>query len=123
MPLLFVYGTLKRDGPNHAHLARQKLIGAARTAQGFTLYSLGDYPGMVRAPDDHDGVTGEVWAVDEACLQRLDHLEGVAENLYRRGPVPLRDPFEASTVQTYFYLRPIAARPHVGATWRGDANT
>ena len=45
--LVFVYGTRKRGGSNHHYLAGQTLIGTARTVAGFTLYSLGDYPGLV----------------------------------------------------------------------------
>src|SRR3989442_236162 len=104
MTRVFVYGTLKRGGANHAFLAGQKFLGDARTAPGFTLFSLGDYPGMVPSPDDRDGVTGEVWAIDAACLARLDQLEGTTENLYRRAPIALLAPFEQTNVETYFYL-------------------
>ena len=65
MTTVFVYGTLKRGGSNHAFLGRQRFLGEARTMPGFTLYSLGDYPGMVRAPGDTAGVTGELWVIDE----------------------------------------------------------
>jgi gamma-glutamylcyclotransferase (GGCT)/AIG2-like uncharacterized protein YtfP len=84
MTTVFVYGTLKRGGSNHVFLEGQKFLGAARTQPGFTLYSLGDYPGMVRAPADTAGVTGELWAVDEAGLAELDRLEGLDEGLYER---------------------------------------
>ncbi len=120
MTQLFVYGTLKRGGSNHAHLAGQRFLGEARTAAGYTLVSLGGYPGLVPASGDHARVTGELWAVDDACLARLDELEGIAEGLYRRGPIALVEssPAHASApVETYFYARPIAGRPHVGSTW------
>ena len=42
MTTLFVYGTLKRGGSNHAHLAGQKFLGPARTA---------DSPDATRAAD------------------------------------------------------------------------
>ena len=77
MTRVFVYGTLKRGGSNHHCLAGQQFLGAGRTPPGFTLYALADYPGMVREPKDDAGVTGEVWAVDPACLETLDRLEGV----------------------------------------------
>ena len=72
MNTIFVYGTLKRGGTNHLFLQGQHYLGAARTVAGYVLYSLGDYPGMVRAPGDTQGVTGELWAVDDACLAELD---------------------------------------------------
>ena len=64
MSTVFVYGTLKRGGSNHLILARQRFLGSARTGPGFTLHSLGDYPGMVRSSGDTEGVSGELWVVD-----------------------------------------------------------
>lgn len=120
MTTLFVYGTLKRGGSNHAHLAGQKFLGPARTAAGYTLVSLGDYPGLVRSADDREGVTGELWSVDDPCLAHLDEFEGITENLYRRAEIPLATPRSlgsAAPVETYFYARPVAGRPHLGPTW------
>ena len=120
MTTLFVYGTLKRGGSNHAHLAGQKFLGPARTAAGYTLISLGDYPGLVRSADDREGVTGELWSVDDPCLAHLDEFEGITENLYRRAEIPLATPCSlgsAAPVETYFYARPVAGRPQLGPTW------
>lgn len=118
MTQIFVYGTLKRGGGNHAYLAGQQFIGAARTPPGFTLFSLGDYPGMVRAPDDTAGVTGELWAVDVGCLLRLDELEGVAEGLYERAAIQLAPPYADEPVETYLYLHDLTGRPKIGSDWR-----
>ncbi len=117
MTRVFVYGTLKRHGANHAFLAGQKFLGVARTAPGFALFSLGDYPGLVPWPADRNGITGEVWSVDTACLAQLDQLEGTAEGLYRRALIALLAPFQPSTVETYFYLRSIEGRPRIGSNW------
>ena len=122
MTPLFVYGTLKRGGSNHAHLAGQRFLGEARTVPGYTLFSLDDYPGLVPAPHDLAGVTGELWQIDAACLARLDELEGISENLYTRRPIQLAarpDADPAVPVETYFFARPVAARPHLGSTWSG----
>lgn len=117
MTTVFVYGTLKRGGSNHAFLSGQRFLGEARTAPGFTLHSLGDYPGMVRAPGDTDGVTGELWVVDDARLAELDRLEGLDEGLYERIDVVLApNPF-ARSAQTYLYARPHHGLPPAGATW------
>ena len=120
MTTLFVYGTLKRGGSNHAFLAGQRFLDTARTVPGFTLFSLGAYPGLVPAPEDRDGVTGELWSVDAACLARLDELEGTAEGLYLRAAITLAKaaPVTADTpVETYFYLRPLVGRPALGSVW------
>ncbi|AOS45291.1 Gamma-glutamylcyclotransferase family protein ytfP [Lacunisphaera limnophila] len=117
MTTLFVYGTLKRGGSNHHFLAGQVYIGPARTQPGFILYSLGDYPGMVRAPGDTLGVTGELWTVDDACLAELDRLEGLDEGLYERVDVLLAPPSPASSAQTYLYLHPHHGLAPIGDTW------
>ena len=117
MTRVFVYGTLKRGGRNHHFMAGQQFLGAARTAPGYTLYSLGDYPGMVRSTDAGHDVTGELWAVDKACLQQLDRLEGVEEGLYERVLVKLAPPFAERPVETYLYLRSLAGRAGIGSVW------
>ncbi len=122
MSTIFVYGTLKRGGSNHAFLARQRFLGTARTTPGFTLYSLGDYPGMVRAPGDIHGVTGELWAVDDACLAELDRLEGLDEGLYERIDVILTPNPLAPSAQTYLYSRPHHGLAPVGDTWLVGGN-
>ncbi|HEY4246397.1 MAG TPA: gamma-glutamylcyclotransferase family protein [Lacunisphaera sp.] len=117
MKLIFVYGTLKRRGSNHRFLAGQQFIGEARTVPGYVLYSLGDYPGMVRSSDPVHFVTGEVWQVDPAGVVKLDQLEGTKEGLYERAGISLEAPFERSSVETYLYLRRLEGRPAVGSTW------
>jgi gamma-glutamylaminecyclotransferase len=114
---VFVYGTLKRGGANHAFMAGQTCLGAARTPAGFTLYGLGGYPGMVRDTKDRDGVTGELWLVDADGLARLDELEGVGEGLYERVTLSLAPPHDDEPVQAYLYRRSVAARPRVGSSW------
>ena len=55
--------------------------------------------------------------MDAACLARLDHLEGVAEGLYRREPVPLLAPFTGRSVDAYLYAQSVAGRRDLGSTW------
>lgn len=116
MTRLFVYGTLKRRCKNHHHLAAQRFIGEARTAAGYRLYDLGDYPGLVLDATDTTGVTGEIWDVDTTALARLDEFEGVAEGLYRRIQVKLQPPFDASDTFTYLYARDPGTR-QLGPSW------
>ena len=117
MSLIFVYGTLKRGYSNHSLLAGQAFEGGARTAPGFALFGLGSHPGMVERPGESGSVTGEVWSVDAACLERLDALEGTAEGLYRRGAVPLVGPFAGRDVEAYLYLLSLEGRQRLGETW------
>ena len=117
MTLVFVYGTLKRGFSNHHFMAGQSFVGTATSAAGFALFDLGGYPGLVPAPASPEGVSGEVWSVDEACLARLDELEGTAEGLYRRERIPLLGPFSASSVQAYVYLGGTEGRRPLGSAW------
>jgi gamma-glutamylcyclotransferase (GGCT)/AIG2-like uncharacterized protein YtfP len=115
--LLFVYGTLMRGGENHSLLAAQSFMGAARTTLGYTLYSLGSYPGLIALPGDQSGVEGELWRVDHACLARLDDLEGLAEGLYKRSAIALAEPITAEPVETYIYARSIEGHRPIGTRW------
>ena len=115
--LIFVYGTLKRGGSNHGFLHDQRFVGEARTPPGFRLFEITGYPGMVPVPDDREGVTGEVWSVDAACLRQLDELEGLAEGLYRREPIALLPPFDGQAAETYIYNRDVSGRRELGSTW------
>jgi gamma-glutamylaminecyclotransferase len=114
MPLLFLYGTLKRGGSNHRHLAGQRFVGPARTRAVFRLHLLDGYPGMVAAGSGGRSIEGEIWEVDPGCLARLDALEGTAEGLYARAPVPLLPPHDALEVETYLYRRSVEGRRELG---------
>lgn len=122
--ILFVYGTLKRGGANHGWMNGQRFLGPARTAPGVTLYSLGEYPGLAADPADREGVTGELWAVDAAALDRLDRFEGLPEGLYVREPARLVEypaelpPEDAARAELYRYLRKVDPGARIGATWR-----
>jgi gamma-glutamylcyclotransferase (GGCT)/AIG2-like uncharacterized protein YtfP len=115
--LLFVYGTLKRGCSNHPFLVGQRFIRDARTAPGYRLYNLGAYPGLVAVAGDRDGVQGEVWSIDEACLAEIDFLEGLDQGLYRREPVPLLAPFDGEPIDTYVYALSVEGYPDLGSTW------
>ena len=78
--LLFVYGTLKRGGSNQHWLEGACWRGRARLAR-HNLHSLGDYP---MAVPGRGVVHGEVYAVDDAVLERLDRLEDVPNEYQRR---------------------------------------
>lgn len=115
---LFIYGTLKRGGVRAPLLAGQTYLGDAATSPLYRLYDTVDYPALVEsAPHGIDGLSilGELWAVDQACLSRLDEEEGVDEGLYARRPVVLLD--QSSPVQSYFYLHPIDGLQDCGKEW------
>ncbi len=107
LPILFVYGTLKREGPLHPHLENSEFLGEAVTLPCYTLWDLGAYPGL--APGGSTAVQGELYRVAEDLWNHLDDIEG-APDLFLRRPVRLAsEPFEA---QAYF----LASPPSFGKT-------
>jgi len=50
-------------------------------------------------------------------LRKLDRFEGVAEGLYRRGPVPLQAPFIGQRVDAYFFAASSNGRREIGSEW------
>jgi gamma-glutamylaminecyclotransferase len=93
--LVFVYGTLRQDEVNHDLLAPARFVAEARTEPCFELFDLGPFPAM--SANGRTAVLGELYAVDDATLARLDHLEG-HPRLYQRTRIRLDDGQE---VQTY----------------------
>jgi gamma-glutamylcyclotransferase (GGCT)/AIG2-like uncharacterized protein YtfP len=113
---LFVYGTLRRDGRRHRHLAGQAFLGVTRTRPLYALLDLGAYPGLIRCEDEGQAVEGELYEVSRELLARLDDIEG-APDLFRLGPVEVEG--VAGPVHAYFYQRAAAGRPRC-ATGRWD---
>lgn len=113
MHLLFVYGTLRRNERNVRHplLAGAAFEGAA-VARG-RLLDLGAYPGFIEG----DGpVAGELWAVREDALRRLDEYEG---DEYRRIRLPVRADAGEREAWAYLYVGPREGRPEVAdGDWR-----
>ena len=71
---VFVYGTLRRGQWNHHLLDSSKFVGMARTKKRYALYGSGvPYLSRTKALTQ---VAGEVYAVDDGTLERLDELEG-----------------------------------------------
>lgn len=74
--LLFVYGTLKRGHGNHGCLNGAPFVNEAQLRG--TLISLGGFPGLLRGPEELDGlVHGEVYEIQNASVwASVDGLEG-----------------------------------------------
>ena len=77
--LLFVYGTLKRGGANHARLQGARWLGRV-WLEGASLYDLGPFPMAIAA---EGRVAGELYAIGWALLPELDAFEG-CPRLYQR---------------------------------------
>jgi gamma-glutamylcyclotransferase (GGCT)/AIG2-like uncharacterized protein YtfP len=83
---VFVYGTLRKNEPNHSLLSSARMMSRQSWMYG-ALYDTGlGYPVMLRSSEER--VYGECYYVSEKQLHALDELEGYKgegeENLYTR---------------------------------------
>ena len=97
---LFVYGTLREDSRHDMHrvLARGSVFVGDGVVSG-RLFDLGNYPGMARATDTQQRVSGELYKLKAAnaadVLRILDDYEGLGPDdplpyEYRREVVNVR---------------------------------
>ena len=110
---LFVYGTLKRGFSNHAMLAGQEFVGAARTLPRYRLLDHGPHPCLVEAVQAGRSIGGEIWNVDAATLDRLDEFEEVDHLFSRREIAPLTLPRPSTPTSIG------ATRPGCRIVWTG----
>ena len=97
---IFVYGSLKRGKQRHGFLEKQVFIKEIVTKPIYRLYNLGSFPAMV---EDENGITikGELWDVDEKCLEFLDFIEAHPV-FFERKQVQLIEEIDA---QAYLFNR------------------
>ncbi len=113
--VLFVNGTLMRGLALHANLDGAELLGPARTAPRYRLYSIGDvHPGMFEVDQGGVSVAGELYRVPPEVLRRVE--AGEPPGLYR-GPVQLED---GRVVQGILYPRERAEGVHRDISNYGD---
>jgi gamma-glutamylaminecyclotransferase len=111
---IFVYGTLKRGQKNEYLMAGQEYLQTVRTMPIYRLYSLGSHPGMVIDTAHGLSIEGELWAVDDETLAKLDEFEGVP-HWYDRRSIALRDTTVDAT--GYIYLGEIPSGAYTGYVW------
>jgi gamma-glutamylcyclotransferase (GGCT)/AIG2-like uncharacterized protein YtfP len=70
---VFVYGTLKRGHPNNSLLVGSEFLGEAVTVPTYKMVET-SFPVIMPDPSGKP-VAGEIYAVDDATLARLDQLE------------------------------------------------
>ena len=99
MNKVFVYGTLLKGMSNYDdYLAYAKFVSKAEI-DGFDMYDLGHFPGIVKGKGK---VKGEIYEVDDELLEDLDFLENNG-NLYIREKVNT----EFGEVYVYVYNKSI----------------
>jgi gamma-glutamylcyclotransferase (GGCT)/AIG2-like uncharacterized protein YtfP len=112
--VLYFYGTLKTGGQSHHLLAGAAFLGAARTLPLYRMYAISWHPGLVLDQANGTTIHGELWAVDDVLLSRLDEFEGVPE-LFTREAVAIADHF--GEVQAYFFNGVVPANALCGDRW------
>jgi gamma-glutamylcyclotransferase (GGCT)/AIG2-like uncharacterized protein YtfP len=73
--MLAVYGTLKSGFTNNILLGGSTYIGTD-TLEGYKMYDLGFFPGVLESDNPEDTIEVELWDIDEATLRGCDRLEG-----------------------------------------------
>lgn len=73
---IFAYGTLKKGGVLHKHMAGAKFV-KKKKIKGYALYLAPDetYPLLYYTGDKKDIVVGELWKIDKVIKRRLDAYE------------------------------------------------
>lgn len=79
---VFVYGTLRKGQHNHYWLRNTTALGTCATYSGFTLVSVGGFPGAVECGGQR--ISGEVYEISTHVLSRLDRLEGYPDFFDRK---------------------------------------
>lgn len=124
LTVVFVYGTLKKHDCRSYLMDGSIFLGGAVTDAKYQLYNLGSYPGLVET-DFSAGVSvqGELYAVTDECLLRLDQEEGVADGLYERRKVQLLPPHAEVATEAYFYLLGLGDAEDIGTRWNSAQPT
>jgi gamma-glutamylaminecyclotransferase len=99
VPLLFVYGSLRRGESNHARMQGARFVGAGRTAPVLALVDHEGFTALV--PGGQQSVAGEIYELDAAHLARIDAFEGHPTS-YVRTTIALDD---GRSVEAYLLPR------------------
>ena len=121
---LFVYGSLKKGYSAHDRFISQwnpTFLGSVRTTPEYHIYQISWFPGMVIDNlVEGDGVEGEVYDIDEECLQAMDMYEGCSGNtgLFRREEITLQDGTKAIA---YLYNQTFSSKNRIeNGVWSED---
>ncbi len=78
--LVFIYGTLRKGYWNHVYVENADALGFAKTIESDFIMRAHSYPFVCRAKADNKQIatkiTGELYAVSDYELKKLDVLEG-----------------------------------------------
>lgn len=98
--LVFVYGTLRKTHENHPLLEDAFSYGVGSTQNNYAMYMVGSYP-YVTSVEPRYPIVGELYAVDDDTLAKLDKMEGHPHYYTRRQTTVIIDG-EEYTAWMYF---------------------
>ena len=111
MPIVFVYGSLKKDFPNQAlnHGERIGLDSSYATAEKYPLYLVGERysPWLINSVNHGYRVKGELYRVDQAGLTIMDRLERTEHtDGYKRLKLVICELNSSILQDAFVYLKP-----------------
>ena len=93
--IIFVYGTLLKDEPNHYLLSEAEFIYRSQTKPDYILLDInGHFPAIVLS--GNTSVKGEVYKINKRTLSQIDRLEG-NPNFYKRVEINLQNKLMVKT--------------------------
>lgn len=118
MPRVFAFGTLKRGFPLHDQVMKgAALLGLCRTAKPFPMLVAGPRyaPTMLNEPGAGRHVCGELFAVDQRQLERIDAIEsGIPGNGRVLIDLLAMDDKSIGSAFAYVKSRELAVPAHTG---------
>lgn len=117
MTKVFVYGTLKQKHCRGHVLSKQTFLGEVQTVPQYRMYSVGYFP-CLQSDDSGISIKGELYEVDDKCLEHLDLIEGVP-HLFQRGEVQIEG-HEDEDVIAYFWAGEVDNLSLLDDSWEGD---
>ena len=100
MNYIFVYGSLKSEFNNNYILRGSKFISICETENKYEMLSLGYFPAVTKSSSKYF-ISGELYAISDEILQRIDILENEGF-LYKKEKIFLQDFAEAAWM--YFFM-------------------
>ena len=115
MPLLFVYGSL-RKGLYASRILKSSAFVGMGVVENYALYNLGRYPGA--KPKVGYRIKGEVYSITDELFQVLDRFEDCPV-LYKRELVDVKmDSGDVLKAWMYVYNLPVSERKIIrGGDW------
>ena len=113
---LWIYGSLKKGQSRASVMEGQEFVGEFNTTPDYRMFNMGSFPALKNYKDNGNRIKGELWRVDDRCLQILNRIEG-APSFYRLEEINLENVENKDKIYSYFYQHDISGLPDCGCEW------